>query len=337
MKKIMITLALLFTGFTLASCQGDKDYPDIVTSMYTHYDLASQIVGDKLTVDLLVPLGMDIHTFEASSKDMVNIYESKLFIYTSPEIDQWLKNIDEIEKRDTIVLDMSKSYILEEHHHLQTDHYQLLSSPVLLHDDDHDDDDHDDHDDHHDDLHYWVDPTTIMQMIDYILDHIIIIDPENAIFYEENASNYKTEIYNLHLEIDQLLSHEPYKDSTLYFAGHNAMGAFASRYHIHIESLFSEFKPDDDLTSNEIINFSNLVISAQTHYLFTEALIEPRAAIAIKESLESKENYSLTLLELHTYHNVNQSDWEANVTYKELLERNFNNIKLALGIIESND
>jgi zinc transport system substrate-binding protein len=115
------------------------------------------------------------------------------------------------------------------------------------------------------------------------------------------------------------------------------MGPFASRYHLHIESLFSEFKPDDDLTSSEIINFSNLVKASEVKYLFTEALVEPKAAVAIKESLKLNDNYDLILLELHTYHNVNQEDWEAMVTYKDLLERNFENIKAALNATETND
>ena len=224
---------------------------------------------------------------------------------------------------DTIILDMSQSFTLEEHNHLST-------SSTLIEDDY-------DHDHDHEDLHYWVDPTNALQMIDYILVHIIEIDPENQVYYEANAQAYKAEIEALHLEIDSILSHEPYKDSTLYFAGHNAFSAFAERYHVHIESLFSEYKPDDVLTSTEIIDFSNLVKNADTHYLFIEALIEPKAANSIKESLATNDQYTLNLLTLHTYHNVDQTDWEANTTYKDLLQRNFDHIKIALGITNSND
>ncbi len=323
MRKIAMMIFILLTGVMLVSCQDDQDSPDIVTTMFTHYDLASQIVGDKMTVDLLIPLGADIHNFEASSKDMVDINQSKIFIYTSSEIDQWLKNVDQIMDSDTIVLNMSESYEHQEHDHLNKYNNNVLLSTTI------EEDDHD-----HDDLHYWVDPTTVLQMIDYILEHVIIVDPDNIDFYQANANAYKAEIENLHLEIYELLAHEPYIDSSIYFAGHNAMGAFASRYHIHIESLFSEFKPDDDLTSSEIITFSNLVKTTNTHYLFTEALIEPRAANAIKESLESNDEYELNILELHTYHNVNQTDWEAKVTYRDLLQRNFENIKIALGVTD---
>ena len=330
MKKFAILFLVIITGVTLMSCQSDDEQPDIVTTMFTHYDLAKQIVGDKMTVEMLVPLGADIHSFEASSKDMIDIENAKLFLFTSLEIDTWIKDPTAIGGEHTIVLDMSKSYVSEEHNHEVISYQSTLSTTHI-------EDDHDHEHDHENELHYWVDPTTVLQMIDYIYEHIVEIDPDNKEFYLNNATQYKLEIETLHHEIDELLAHEPYIDSEIYFAGHNAMGAFAERYHIHIESLFSEFKPDDDLTSSEIIDFSNLVKSSNVEFLFVEALIEPRAAIAIKENLMLNDNYELTLLELHTYHNVNQEDWEAEVTYKDLLIRNFENIKIALGVTESND
>lgn len=328
MKKFTTLLLVLIAGLTLMSCQNEDQQPDILTTMFTHYDLAKQIVGDKMTVDMLVPLGADIHSFEASSKDMVDIENAKLFLFTSLEIDTWIKDPSNIGGEQTIVLDMSKSYTVEAHDHEDISYQTTLGSTLIEDDHDHD---------HENELHYWVDPTNIMQMIDYIYEHIIEIDPDNQSFYLNNANQYKSEIESIHHEIDELLTHEPYLDSEIYFAGHNAMGAFAERYHVHIESLFSEFKPDDDLTSSEIINFSNLVKNSKVEFLFVEALIEPKAAIAIKENLMLNDNYELTLLELHTYHNVNQEDWEAEVTYKDLLIRNFENIKIALGVTESND
>lgn len=315
MKKFAIYILLLLSAIFLVSCNDNQESPDIVATMFTHYDFANQIAGDKLEVALLIPLGADIHSFEASSKDLVDINQSKLFLFTSLEIDQWIKDPTTIAGDDTIVLNMSESFEYEVH--------SLLSSSTQLSEDDHD---------HDEELHYWVDPLNALQMIDYILEHIIEIDPENEAYYTANATAYKDEINTLHLEMDSVLSDELYIDSTIYFAGHNAFSAFAERYHIHIESLFSEFKPDDDLTSSEIINFSSLVKDSDTHYLFVEALTEPKAANAIKESLESNEQYELNLLTLHTYHNLNQADWEANITYKDLMQRNFDHIKVALGI-----
>jgi zinc transport system substrate-binding protein len=209
---------------------------------------------------------------------------------------------------------------------MKNTHHQiirLLSKNLELDDHDHEDDD---------ELHYWTDPTTAIQLIEAILVKVIELDPENSEFYENNAHDYIHEIEELHEEMELLFLNELYKDSTLYFAGHNAMSAFGKRYHLHIESLFSDFKPDADLTSQELITFTNQVILSETNYLFIEELVEPKAAEKIKNELKNKHSYELILLELHGYHNVTKNELEENISYLDLLLRNFNNIKISLGI-----
>jgi zinc transport system substrate-binding protein len=326
MKKFAIFIFIVLGLITLTACTDSKK-ADIVTTMFVQYDFAKQIVKDKMTVSLLVPPGAELHNYEPSSKDMVAIKEAKLFIYTSLEIDQWIQNPNTLIGENTILLNLSESYELSEHHHSDEEHTssnnRLLSKNLELDDHDHEDDD---------ELHYWTDPTTAIQLIEAILVKVIELDPENSEFYENNAHDYIHEIEELHEEMELLFLNELYKDSTLYFAGHNAMSAFGKRYHLHIESLFSDFKPDADLTSQELITFTNQVILSETNYLFIEELVEPKAAEKIKNELKNKHSYELILLELHGYHNVTKNELEENISYLDLLLRNFNNIKISLGI-----
>ena len=313
MKKFAIFIFVLLSLVTLSACTDSKK-ADIVTTMFPQYDFAKQIVKDKMTVSLLIPPGAEIHNYEASIKDMVAIKEAKLFIFTSLEIDQWIQDPLTIGGENTVVLDLSLSYELTDHnHHTHEENTsssnRLLSSKLEVDDHDHDDDE----------IHFWTDPTTAIQLINAILIKIVEIDPANKDFYESNAHDYIHEIEELHEEMELLFLNELYKDSTLYFAGHNAMSAFGKRYHLHIESLFSDFKPDADLTSQELITFTNEVIASQTKYLFIEELVEPKAANKIKTELKNKHNYDLELLELHGYHNVLKSELEDGITYLDLM------------------
>jgi len=348
MKKFVSILFVLFLGLVLVACGSDKN-ADIVTTMFPQYDFARAIAGDKLTVSLLTPPGVEPHEFEASSKDMVAIKNAKLFIFTSLEMEPWINDPSAIGGTNTVVLDLSQSYTLAPHrHHGDHTHDHGHSHD---HDDTHEGDhtheasfgnvtlggtvvsshhDHDDHDDHdHDALHYWTDPTTALQLLDAILEKIIEIDPENAEYYTNNAHAYEHALEDLHLEIDAFFQLEANHDITIYFAGHNALGAFGSRYHIEIISLFPDFKPDQDLTSAQLIAFITLVKSTGAKTLFIEELLEPKAALTIVNEL-AKENYTLTLLEFHAYHNLTKEDMESGVTYIDLLQRNFDHLKLAL-------
>jgi len=168
-----------------------------------------------------------------------------------------------------------------------------------------------------------------IELIHAIYDNIILIDPENQAFYQSNMEAYVEEIHELHESFETLIEINGWKDKTLYFAGHNALGLFAERYHLNIVSIYTDFKPEQDTLSAEMITFMNLIKNSDTHYLMIEELIEPLVANKIVESL-SKENYELQLLELHAYHNVSNTDFNNKESYTSLFARNILHITLAL-------
>mgnify|MGYP001270301128 CR=1 FL=1 len=313
MKKFALLILTLLTVFGVSACQNDSS-ADIVTTMFTQYDFARQIVQDKMTVSMIIPPGAEIHNYEATSKDIVAINEAKLFIFTSLEIDQWIGDPSNLGGDDTIVMNLSEHYTLEDHNH---EHDTLTLSLI--------EDEHE----HDDEIHYWVDPVVAMQLIDAILENIILIDPIHETFYRSNAEAYKEEIHELHESFD-LWMQDGHIDQQIFFAGHNAMGLFGERYHLTITSLFESFKPDADLTSAELIAFTEAVKAANVHYLFIEELVDPKAANQIKDEL-SRENYDLVLLPLHAYHNLTKNEFSEGISYVDLFIRNIDNIKIAIG------
>jgi len=276
--------------------------------MFPGYDFASHIVGDKMTVSQIIPPGAEVHEYEATSQDIVSIKESKLFIFTSQDIDTWIESPDTIGGTDTIVMDLSQNYThVEFPYPTQFTEDEIQANTI----------------------HFWTDPANTVQLIQAILENIVLIDPDNETYYRQNAENYITEINNLSQQIFDFFTTDTYLGSTIYFAGHNAFGSFAARYGLRVVPLFQEFKPDADLTSNELITFTNEVKAAGTHYLFIEDLELPKAADTIKAQL-LLENYDLTLLKLYAFENISKTDFEGNVTYLDLLGRNFSQLQIAL-------
>lgn len=295
-------------------------YANIVTTMFPQYDFAKQIAGDDYSVSLIIPPGAEIHDYEVTSQDMAKIRESRLFIFTSLEIDNWIGDVNTIGGEKTIVVNLSECYTRE-----PLSYGEPILTPL------------DDESEHANELHYWTDPTTAVQLMNAILEKIILLDPNKEGQLRERASDYIAQIDELNTEIHDYITDHNFLGSTLYFAGHNALGSFGQRYGLNILSLFEDFKPDVDLTSNELITFTNQVKMTNTHYLFIEELAVPKAANTIMNQLASDE-YQLNLLEFHGYHNVTQSDFEEGVTYRDLLERNFINIQIALmSTTENND
>lgn len=292
MKKYLIVLLFLLS-LSLISCQTKTEY-DVVTSTFFQYDIVKNIVKEKMEIDILTKPGIDNHDFMPSGTQMTNVKNSKLFIFTSYEVDHWLnENVSQVVGKDTTVINLNDY------------------NDVEL-----------------DDLHYWTDPVLFINFINIVKDKIVEIDPTNKEFYENNAKEYYDAINSVHLEMTTYFDSKD--DVKIFFAGHNAMRYFENRYQITISSLSNTNKPDADLTSSQITSLIKTIKDNETHYLFTEELKDPKVANTVKNEL-SKEDYELNLLELHGYHNVTKEQFDSNITYLSLLESNFSNIKIALG------
>lgn len=297
-KKITIILTLLIISISLISCSTKDEKYDIVASSYIPYDIATNIVKDKLNVGLIVPFGAEVHHFEQTTKDMKNIKSSKLFIYTGDLLDSWVGNIKD--DKNAFALDS----IFQANDINPNDYSDLV--------------------------HFWTSPTLYIKMIELTLNKIILIDSINSDYYRTNANNYIKEIIEIKNDLTDALYDLNYKH-IIYFAGHNSMSNFANEFNLDILSLSASYQPDKELHHSELKALISEIKENQIHHLFHEELADTKAANTIKLELE-KENYFLELLELHSYHNVTKDDGRNEVTYAELFERNKNAIKQTLSL-----
>ncbi|MDI9511342.1 MAG: High-affinity zinc uptake system binding-protein ZnuA precursor [Tenericutes bacterium ADurb.Bin239] len=294
--KTLLLLSLL----VLSGCNNARN-PNIVVTSFVGYDAVLNIVGDKIDVKNILPWGSELHDFEPTPRDVAAINNAKLFVYTSPELDTWVKSLVTNENS----FNMSEWAIIEE----------LIE-----------DSDNHSHNHNHDSLHFWTDPLIHVRVMSNLLNVISDIFPANSAYFTDNYDAYTEELLTLENELQTFLNQ--IEDPTIFFAGHNALSYFADHFNMTIKTINESYKPDVDFVSQEIIDFINEIKTANVHYLFIEELVEPRVANLIKNEL-AKENYDITLLELHGYHNITAQQAKENVTYADLFAQNIANIKQA--------
>lgn len=309
--KLTKLLTFLLSVSLLAGCQSNPR-ADIVTSLFPQYDFARQIVGDKLSVSLLVPPGAEAHDYEPTSRDLEAIRASKLFIFTAYEWDTWLGNDVSKFVDKGLALNIFENIDLE---HIESEHDEEHDATV----------DHDDHD--HGSMHFWTNPKVAIEMLEVILDAIVAIDPTNRDFYINNANNYISKLNALDETMHEYF--ETTSSNKIFFAGHNAMEFFAERFHLEIEALTEGFQPDADITSTQLENLIKNIENNGAKFIFVEELKEPKIANTIKNEL-SKKGYNISILELHGYHNVTKKQLDDKISYLDLMNQNFNNLKQAL-------
>ena len=150
----------------------------VVTTLFPYYDFVRQVAGERVELSMVIPAGMDSHSFEPTPKDIRMIQNADILIANGGTMELWVERVLDSFKQDapyTVMMmdhvDTVEEEIVEGMEHSDEGHHHKHVFEEDDHDDhddhdeedDHDDvhdryDDHDDHDDHdeeddHDDVH----------------------------------------------------------------------------------------------------------------------------------------------------------------------------------------
>jgi zinc transport system substrate-binding protein len=327
----------------------------IVTSLYPQYDFVKAIAKDKAEVTLLLPPGVESHSFEPTPKDITIVKNANIFIYTNDYMEPWAEKVLEAANSAQLLainasagidfMDGEEEHHDEEEHADEDEHHD--EEEHADEDEHHDEEEHADEDEHHDeeehadeeehhdedehnhgekDPHVWLDPVLAITMVDNITDGLIKADPENADFYRENAEALKKELQQLDKDFEAAF--EKVTHRTIMFGGHFAFGYFAKRYDLSVVSPYEGFAPNAEPSPRKITELIDQVKETGIKTIFYEELVNPKVAEVI-----SKEAGANMLL-LHGVHNVSKDEVENGITYIEIMRGNLERLKEGLGYNE---
>ena len=303
MFKQMIAIALMIS--LLTACQTTvevEDKPQIMVSLFPQYDIIRQIAQDKVDVELFLPAGSEPHSYEPSASTLMKIVEADLFVYSSDELEPWVKRLVEGNASEKlIVLDASNGITL-----LEADHS----------------DEEEDEEELEFDPHYWLDPQNMIIMSASILDALIEIDPENEAFYTDNANSYIASLNQLDSNWQDLFDHA--KLNQIIYGGHFAFGYLSNRFGLEILSPYSGYAPDAEPSAQALAALMDVLAEKEIKVIFYEELIDPRVARIIAEQAKVK------IEVLHGAHNLNAEEMQAGWTYISIMEDNIEKLKEAL-------
>ena len=277
----------------------------IYTTIYPEYDFTSHIVKDKIEVKRLIGPGVEIHTYEPSSKDMVNISNSDLFIYTGDIMEPWASQvIGSISDYDVKIVDTSKN--------INMINLEEFMSKYSLLDEKEENENHDEHSSL--DGHIWMNPRNACIMIDTILEEVIKIDKQNKDFYEKNANEYKKRILDLDKEIELSLENNNIK--TLVFGGEFSYSYFCERYNLSVVSCYTACGEHQDPSISRIEDVIEYIKNNDIKNIFYEELSEGQVSMMISEETNSKAKV------FNTLHNVTEEEIAENQDYVSIMKDN---------------
>ncbi|HOP41393.1 MAG TPA: zinc ABC transporter substrate-binding protein [Geobacteraceae bacterium] len=316
MKKFLAgALACLFLIVSV-SCKNDAPQTvtpgklHVVVSLFPLYDFTREIGGDKVDVYLLLPPGMEAHSFEPKPSDIIRANKADLFIYTNRYMEPWAEEIiSGLDTRKTLVVDSSSgAHFLRAGHtidkgHEENGHFHEKRNGAGM------------------DPHIWLDFANARIMADNILAGLITKDPSHRAYYRENAERFKARLEKLDNEYRTGLSRCTKR--TFLHGGHFAFGYLAHRYSLNYESAYA-VSANAEPSPAKIARLIQQLRDKGLHYIYTEELVEPRISRTIARETGA------TILKLHGAHNISRDDLAAGATFVSLMEKNLKNLMIGL-------
>ena len=192
-----LCMAVLITCFIIgckrSAPPADQNKLQVITTLFPIYDFSRQIAGDKAQITLLLPPGVEAHSFEPRPQDIITINKANVFIYTGPFMEAWVEDVlGGINNKKLLIIDASKGILLAgEEVHEEGQESEANHDP--------------EHDHGGTDPHIWVDPVLAQQIVKTIADGFAAQDPANKDFYLDNAKAYSDKLATLDTKIRQTL------------------------------------------------------------------------------------------------------------------------------------
>ncbi|NIK12217.1 metal ABC transporter substrate-binding protein [Alkalibacillus almallahensis] len=289
----------------------------VVTSIYPLEYIVSEIAGDTITVETVIPPGADAHTYEPSTKDMIDMSNHDAFFYVGNGLEVFADTLASTVKGEGV-----ETYSLAN----QADNLFADNASddqaEQNHEDNHGDDDNHHHEDGHDhengelDLHFWLDPARMTQAGDLILAQLKDMYPDHAETFETNFESFSKKMKELDQSFQSTLSNQ----SVDILVAHEAFGYWEREYGIEQHGIRG-LSSSQDPSQKELQELFGTLEERNLNHVILEKNRNDSLARTIADE------FDLTVYELHSLETITEDNIEQGADYVDIMENNLEVLK----------
>jgi zinc/manganese transport system substrate-binding protein len=237
----------------------------VIATTSVFADLAQLALGDNVTIETIIPAGVDVHTFEPSPADAQKLAGANLIVMNGLGLDEWaLSLLEAAGKSEEDVLELAEG--IDE-----------SNAWVYLEGEEHDEEEGEEHSEEEGeehghggtDPHIWLDPKGAAIYVDRIAARVAAELPERAAEIESARDAGLAEIAALDEELRVgFAAVEASARKIVTF--HDAFGYFARAYEIEIVGVAVE-APGQEPSAKEIAALIDAIKAAGVTSVFSEA------------------------------------------------------------------
>lgn len=363
LRKSVVFIVTISMILGMAGCGKTTEKEDnyrlkIVTSLFPYYDMARAVIGDVKGIDLkmIVTPGQDSHSFEPTPSDVIQMENADVLIYNGGSLETWidtlldsLNNKNQIKMKMMDYVDVLNEEIVEgmdtrfeehdhdEHSHKEDNHNKGKHKEDSHSEENHKEDNHsedssndsefhnEDSEEEHEetDEHIWTSPVNEIIMTEKICETLSKALPEEKENFQKNAESYISQLKELDNEFRTIV--ENAKTNEIIFADKFPLQYFAKEYSLKYYAAFPGCGSDMEPSAKTIAFLVDKIKEDNIKAVFYLELSSHIVADAIETDTGAKP------LQFNSCHNITQKQFDSGVTYVDLMKKNVNNLKIALG------
>ena len=288
---------LLILFLILTACGGQPASPSgtadsvILTSTSFLADITRHIAGDRVSIQSLLPVGTDPHSYQPTPQDVAKITHSKLLIINGAEYEHFLEPLLENAGGAREVIEASTGI-----------NPRKEAGSV--------------------DPHLWLDPNNVILYVENIREALTHFDPAGAAVYQSNAQAYVEQLKDLDIWINEQVA-QISPERKLLITNHEAFGYFAERYGFTIAgTVIESFSSDASPSAQQMAALIDQIKTSGAPAIFLDA--SDNAALAQQIAAETGVRVVTDL------HLESLTDGAPAATYIDMLKHNVTQIANAL-------
>ncbi len=344
-KKFCRTTFFLVMLFAVAFCTtacGTAPEEDgrlrVVAAVFPLYDWTSEIIGDAtqdVELTLLVNNGTDLHSYQPSASDLINISTCDVFLYVGGASDVWvedaLKNITNPDMQVINLMEVLGSGAMEEEivagmQHAHEEHDTHEHSDGAAHEDEtHEAEDTHNHESGSYDEHVWLSLNNAILFVNHISEVLETADAENAERYRSNADAYVDRLKALEAEYRNTI--EQAETDTLLFCDRFPFRYLTEDYGLEYYAAFPGCSAETEASFATIAFLAEKLEELQLPAVITIEGADNKIAETVIQNTKSKNQ---TIVSLDSLQSVSKKDIEEGITYLSVMEKNLSVLKQVL-------
>ena len=299
MKRALLVLVML--ALCIPSAMAEARLKVVATS-FPCYDFARQVLGEEGEVQLLIHPGVEVHSYEPSPVDIIDIGEADLFVYIGGEGDAWAENILAGFGSDAPAT------------------LRMMDAVTPLEEEG--EDAHPAHDAPEYDEHIWTSPKNAMDMVNAMAEALCALDGARSDVWRASAQAYIDQIAGIDAELGDIVSTGVRRE--LVFADRFPFLYLTKAYGLDYVAAFPSCTADTEPTPQTMMNLIRRVEEDDIPVVYAIEMSTRAVAKTVAEETGAK------ILELHSMQTVTQQEFDAGESYVSLMTKNVEAIREGL-------